>query len=850
MVHRSCFVLLCTILVVPEASRAQVQGESAVSAANYRLAARFAPYRIQDLIYSTTVSPRYIENSEKFWYEWETSSGSVYYIVDPVAQTKRLIFDNDQIAAELTRITRDPWDGQHLPIRRIRFVDENTLQFEVESSQDEEVEDQEEDEEQEEEQQEEERQRRPQTKKKVHHFEYDVNTRTLRELDDWEAPDNHPSWASVSPDGATVVFARNHNLFMMTGADYAQFLEARRGKSGDEADEAEEDIEVDETQLTTDGEEHFSYAVAERGDTDVEREKNKDKRKRTPISWSRDSGRFAIIRQDRRDVGELWVIHAVGNDRPELESYKYDMPGEENATEEELQIYDLQTREMVRVQAAAFQDQDLSILSARQFIYPDSDEPRRSLWLSPNADQLYFVRMSRDRYRVDVAVADASTGTIRVLIEERLNTYLETRRLELLQNGDMVWWSERDGWAHLYRFGPDGALRNRLTAGPWSVRSVVGIDEARGYVYFQANGREPGEDPYYQHLYRVSLDGSGLRLLDPGDFDHRVSMGESTRFFVDNYSRVNTAPASALYDANGQRVMDLETADFSKLGEAGYQFPEPYTVKAADGVTDLYGVMYKPFDFDSSKVYPIVAYVYPGPQTESVSKFFSTNRYETALAQFGMIVITVGNRGGHPARSKWYHNYGYGNLRDYGLADKKTAIEQLADRHAFVDIDRVGIYGHSGGGFMSTAAMLVYPDFFKVAVSSSGNHNNDVYNRWWSETHHGVKEVVDDSGKVTFEYEIEKNSDLAKNLKGHLLLTTGDIDNNVHHAGTFRMAEALIRANKRFDFFVFPGQRHGYGNMSDYWFWLRAEYFVEHLLGDLHWSPDIIQLNLEREETR
>jgi dipeptidyl aminopeptidase/acylaminoacyl peptidase len=211
-------------------------------------------------------------------------------------------------------------------------------------------------------------------------------------------------------------------------------------------------------------------------------------------------------------------------------------------------------------------------------------------------------------------------------------------------------------------------------------------------------------------------------------------------------------------------------------------------------------------------------------------------------------VITIGNRGGNPARSKWYHNYGYGNLRDYGLADKKTAIEQLADRHDWIDIDRVGIYGHSGGGFMSTAAMLVFPDFFKVAVSSSGNHNNDVYNLNWSEKHHGIKENTR-GDSTTFEYQIERNSDLARNLKGHLMLTTGDIDNNVHHAGTFRVADALIRANKRFDLFVFPGQRHGYGNMSDYWFWLRAEYFVQHLLGDTRWDVNIAELNNEREQT-
>jgi dipeptidyl aminopeptidase/acylaminoacyl peptidase len=823
-----------------------------VEEANYRQAGRFAPYKLQELIYSTSVTPQWIEGTERFWYEWETSDGKFFFLVDPVAGSKRELFDRDRIAAELTRITKDPWDAQHLPIREIKFLDTNTLQFEVESSQEDlerEVEyDEEEDREQWQEREED--RDRPRYEKIVFHFVYDVNTQSLRELEDWEAPDDHPEWASVSPDGEMVVFARSQNLFSMSGEDYRRILDARRGKKGRAAERAEDSIAVEEVQLTTDGEDHYSYAVFDRGDTDVEREKSKDMRKRTRVSWSKDSRRFALVRSDRRESGELWVIHSVGNDRPELETYKYDMPGEENVSQSEILIYDIESREMIEVRADAFEDQSLSISSARQFIYPASDEPRRTLWLANNSDQLYFTRSSRDLRRIDVCVADANTGEVQVLIEERLNTYVEMQRLELLQSGDLLWWSERDGWAHIYRFGSDGTLRNRLTEGPWSVRQIVGIDEQRGLVYFLANARESGEDPYYQHLYRVNLNGSGLALIDPGDFDHRVSMSESSRFFVDNYSRVNTTPSSALLDSRGRIIMDLEVADFSKLFEAGYQFPEPYTVKAADHVTDLYGVIYKPFDFDPEKTYPIVAYVYPGPQRERVSKSFSTNRYETALAQFGIIVVTVGNRGGHPARSKWYHNYGYGNLRDYGLADKKAAIEQLADRFEFIDIDRVGIYGHSGGGFMSTAAMLVYPDFFKVAVSSSGNHNNDVYNRRWSEKHHGVKEVVDSSGNITFEYDIEKNSELAENLQGHLLLTTGDEDNNVHMAGTLRMAEALIRANKRFDFFIFPGQRHGYGDMGDYWFWLRAEYFVKHLLGDERGAADIWELNVEKEQTR
>ena len=838
----------------PLTAQAQDQAAASTEGPNYRLAGRFAPYKIQELIHSTSVQPNWIENSERFWYSWETNDGRSYHLVDPQAGTKTEIFDNDRIAAELTRITLDPWDGKHLPIRRIRFIDENTLQFEVESSQDEEqgedeeLEEQERDQEQD--QEEEEREGQDSTDKKVFHFEYDVSTRTLRELNNFESPDNHPSWASVSPDGQTVVFARNHNLYTMSGGDYALILDARRGESGDDADDAEEDVEVEETQLTTDGEEHYSYAVGDRGPTDTEREKDKDERKRAPVSWSKDSRRIAMIRNDRRQSQNLWVIHSTGNKRPELETYKYDMPGDTTVAQPEILIYDLEERKLVKVKTEGWKDQTLSLFNQRQFIYPDSEEPRRALWLSDGSDEVYFRRRSRDQHRIDVMVADASTGAVRALIQERLNTYVEFLPLERLASGDMLWWSERDGWAHLYRFGPDGALRNRLTEGPFSVRNIVGVDEARGIVYFMANAREADEDPYYQHLYRVNLDGTDLQLLDPGSFDHRTSMGESRRFFIDNFARVNSVPASALFDASGRKIMDLEVADFTALIEAGYQFPEPYAVKADDGITDLYGNIYRPFDFDPEKSYPIIAFVYPGPQTESVSKFFSTNASETALAQFGFIVITVGNRGGHPARSKWYHNYGYGNLRDYGLADKKAAIEQLSDRYDYIDIDRVGIYGHSGGGFMSTAAMLVYPDFFKVAVSSSGNHDNDVYNANWSEKHDGIEEVVDEEEQVTFEYDIDRNSDLAANLKGRLLLTTSDEDNNVHPAGTLRMAEALIKANKRFDFFVFPGQRHGYGSMSDYWFWLRAEYFVDHLLGNGRWSADVTELQVERPKTR
>ena len=290
---------------------------------------------------------------------------------------------------------------------------------------------------------------------------------------------------------------------------------------------------------------------------------------------------------------------------------------------------------------------------------------------------------------------------------------------------------------------------------------------------------------------------------------------------------------TALYDNNGRKILDLETADLSRLFAAGYKFPEIFKAKADDGITDIYGVMYKPFDFDSTKKYPLIEYVYPGPQTEANNSSFSKSFDRTdRLAQFGFIVITLGNRGGHPSRSKWYHNYGYGNLRDYGLADKKVVAQQLAAIHPYIDIDKVGIHGHSGGGFMSAAAMLMYPDFFKVAVSNAGNHENNIYNRWWSEKHHGVLEEITAKGDTVFKYSIPTNSQVAKNLKGKILLTTGEIDNNVHPANTMRLVNALIRANKRFDLLVLPTQRHGYGDMSEYFFWRMGDYFCEFLIGD------------------
>jgi dipeptidyl aminopeptidase/acylaminoacyl peptidase len=803
-----------------------------VTKANYQAAARFSPKKIEKLIFSTNVDPHWLKKSDRFWYMYETSDGKKWWIVDPVKGEKKALFDNADLAAKITRIVLDPFDAQHLGLDSMRFIkDENWIQFEVKSSQEIEKKDTTA-----------KKGTPPVKEKKIFYFEYNLTTGELNLLADFKKPKRKPTWASISPDGNTILFGRNYNLFWMDKDNY------------DKALKNEEDSSIVEHALTKDGIENYSYYsdgnLSGNGDNNVDKEKNKNKRKSVFAYWSPDSKHFVLERTDNRKVKDLWVINSLSDPRPTLETYKYWMPGEKESPVDHVYLFDVPAQTNKEMVLSLFKDQNISIWADPGKINTRDDDFRPVKWLGTN-DKFYFTRTSRDLKKVDVCVAEVASGTVKPLIEERFNTYIETRRLGLVNEGkEFIQWSERDGYAHFYLYDENGKLKNQITSGTYHVENVLGIDDAKRILYFTGNGKENGEDPYYLHAYKVNFDGSGLKLLNPGEYEHAVNMNDGKTFFVDNYSKVNTIPKSTLYAADGRKVMDLETADLSSLFSTGYKFPQTFKVKADDGITDIYGVMYKPFDFDSTKKYPVIEYVYPGPQTEAVNKAFSRSMDRTErLAQLGFVVITMGNRGGHPSRSKWYHNFGYGNLRDYGLADKKACAEQLADRYPYIDINRVGIHGHSGGGFMSTAAMLVYPDFFKVAVSSSGNHDNSIYNRWWSEQHHGVKETIGEKGDTTFLYNIEKNQDLVKNLKGHLMLSTGDIDNNVNPANTIRVANALIKANKRFDLVLLPGQRHGYGDMVEYFFWRMADYFTQYLMGDKTERPvDIEEMNREIEQ--
>ena len=787
-----------TLLAV--SGMAQSRQERMVRTPNYELAERFSAKRIGQMVFSTSVRPVWFRNGDKFLYAWKTSDGTQYYIADPKAGKTEPVFDMDKLAMQITEIMRDPFDAKHLPISNISIDPENDgfLKFDIKST----------------------KEKTDTTgkatgEKLTYHFRYEIAGKKLT-YDTADKKEKYPDWANVSPDGLTGVYMKNSNLF------YMDTLNLRK------AAEDPKDSTLVEHRITSDGYKDFCYGINNySGNTEADTTKRVFP---SELVWSPDSRHIAVMRWDMAPLKDFWVINSLTQPRPTLETYKYQMPGEPGP-KGHLYVFSTSDWTSRQVKINAFKDQDLIIQPDVRTTDDQFDEFYGSRWLGDD-NGFYLTRMSRDLKRMDICYVCVDSDSTRTVISERMNTYVESRQTRLLDGGrKLIHWSERNGWANLYLYNADGTLIRNLTEGAYHVDDVLAVNEKEGYVLFRACGKEKGENPYQMHVYRVSLQGGEPKMLDIPDMNIDAIASDDGKYFIANYSRVDYKPASALFDAAGKKVCDLGEADFSLLFAAGYKFPERFKVKAADGITDLYGAIYKPFDFDSTKVYPICDYVYPGPQVEANNISWSRGFTRTdRLAQLGFIVITVGNRGGHPDRSKWYHNYGYGNLRDYGLEDQKYAIQQLGARYSWIDLNRVGIHGHSGGGFMSTAAMLKYPDFFKAAVSCAGNHDNSIYNRWWSEQHHGITEKVE-AGDTTFVYSIETNPEIASNLKGHLMLVHGDIDNNVHPANTIRVVNALIRANKRFDMLILPGQRHGFGDMNEYFFWRMADYYCEWLMG-------------------
>jgi dipeptidyl-peptidase-4 len=598
----------------------------------------------------------------------------------------------------------------------------------------------------------------------------------------------------LSPDRNRAVFIRDFNLWVRDVAS---------GK---------------ETRLTKDGVKDFGYATDNAGWTRSDR---------PVVLWSPDSKKIATFQHDARGVAEMYLVHtAVGH--PTLEAWKYPFAGDDKIFQISRVIIDVDNARVVRLDMPA--DPHRSSLCD----HVQCDGTFADVQWSADSTQLAFISSSRDHKRATLRVADAATGKVRDVIDEKVETYFEGGNDRpnwrfLPASNEVIWFSERDNWGNLYLYDlGTGRLKNRITSGAGNVSQTLRVDEKNRVVYFLGVGKEGGRDPYFVHLYRVGLDGNNLTLLTPEDATHDVSMSPSGRFFVDSYSRPEIPPTVILRDNDGKLLNTLDKADVSRLVAAGWKPVTPITVKARDGVTDLYGLLYKPSNFDPAKKYPIVNRIYPGPQTGSVGRrnFSSARNDSQALAELGFIVVEIDGMG-TPWRSKKFHDAYFGNMGDNTLADQVAGMKDLAQRYPWIDIDRVGIWGHSGGGYATADAMFRYPDFFKVGIAEAGNHDNRNYEDDWAEKWQGL---LVHKTETTTNYDNQANQLVARNLKGKLLLAHGTTDSNVPPDNTLLVVNELIKANKDFDLLLLPNRDHGFAN-EPYMIRRRWDYFVKNLLG-------------------
>ena len=606
-----------------------------------------------------------------------------------------------------------------------------------------------------------------------------------------------PPNAVVSPDSTRAAFIRDWNLWVKDLAS---------GR---------------ETQLTTDGVKDFGYATDNAGWIHSDR----------PILlWSPDSRKIATFQQDERGVGDMYVVETrVGH--PVLQAWHYPLPGDSVITTIQRVIVDLAGPKVVRLQMPA--DQHRSTLCDHIACSFGPGGGWADVYWSPDASRLVFVSTSRDHRDEKLRVADAATGQVRDVFEEQVKDFFESgfnkvNWQPLWATSEVLWYSERSDWGHLYLYDlASGRLKSQLDSGAWKVLQVLRVDEASRTIWFTAAGREGG-DPHFRRLYSERMDGTHLQLLTPEDGDHDVTLAPDGRYFVDSWSKPDVPPATVLRDAAGKLVLTLQAADISRLVATGWKPPLPFTVKARDGKTDLYGLMYRPTNFDSTRRYPIVNNVYPGPQTGSVGtrSFVAARGDCQALAELGFVVVQL-DAMGTPMRSHSFMAAYYGDMGDNGLPDQVAAMQQLARRYPWIDVDRAGIYGHSGGGFAAADAMFRYPDFFKVGVSEAGNHDNREYEDDWGEKWQGL--LTTGPGGTT-DYDNQANQLQAQNLKGKLLLAHGTTDDNVPPYNTLLVVDALIKANKDFDLLLLPNRRHGFGG-EPYMVRRRWDYFVRYLLG-------------------
>jgi len=606
-------------------------------------------------------------------------------------------------------------------------------------------------------------------------------------------PSPNPRYVA-SPDGKKLAFIRDWNLWVRDSVSKA------------------------ETQLTNDGVKDFGYA------TDNAGWRHSD---RPIILWSPDSKKIATFQQDQRQVSDMHLVNTkVG--APRLDSWKYPLPEDKQVIMIHRLIIEIESQKMIRFNIPPDPRRGTlcdDISCTGKF---DDNE-----W-SPDGSKLFFVSTSRDHKSAKARIADAATGTVTEIMEEVVATQYESGRgainwRYLPATNEFLWYSERDDWGHLYLYDINGKLKNQVTTGAFVVTQLRFVDAKNRLLYFEAKGKEAGRDPYFTHFYSIDFTGKNLRLLTPEDGHHQIQFSPDFHCFIDTYSKPNMPAVHVLRDRKGKSIVTLEKTDITRLTKTGWKPPVPIKVKSANGRWDLYGLMYTPTHLDTTKKYPVINYIYPGPQGGSVgSRAFTASRVDhQALSELGFVVVQIDGTC-NPDRSKSFHDACYGNMQTNTLEDQIAGMQQLARIHPYMDLSRVGIWGHSGGGFATATALFRYPDFFKVGISESGNHDNRNYEDDWGERYNGLMSEVDDSGESNYGH--QANQLMAKELKGKLLLAHGGLDDNVPPYNTYLVVEALIKANKDFDLIIFPNARHGYGGDSYYMMRRRWDYFVKHLL--------------------
>ncbi len=753
-----------------------------ITAADYARAEKFMGYYTNELVFGGQVYPGWMTN-DRFWFRTTTPRGAEFLVVDPARGTREPAFDQAKVAAALSAAAGRRYDASTLPFAAIELSDDlKTVSFDAAGR----------------------------------HFSCDVGGAKC--TDEGAAtnrgrgfgrgfgrggggrggaggPNGGPP-LNVSPDGKQGVFIRDWNLWvrdMATGQ---------------------------ERQLTHDGVDNFGYA------TDNAGWKHSDQ---AIGLWSPDSKEFATYQQDQRHDGDMYlVVTNVGH--PTLQAWKYPLPGDSIITMIQRVIVNVADGDVVRLKMPPDQHRT----SICDDVACSGNTLSDAEW-SPDSKSLMFLSTSRDHQDEHLRVADAATGHVRDVLEEKSRDFFESgynmvNWHYLPESNQVIWYSARTNWGQLYMYDlTTGRLEHPITQGDFAVLQVLRVDRDHKVLYFTATGREKG-DPYFQYLYRVNFDGTGFRLLTPDSANHVIQFAPDGRYFVDTYSTPQTPAVAVLRNDEGKAIVQLDRQDIAKLLATGWKPPKTIIVKARDGKTDLYGLMFTPTHMVPGRKYPIVNHIYPGPQTGSVGtrSFVSARGDDQALAELGFVVVEI-DAMGTPMRSHSFQAEYYGHMgTDNGLPDQVTGMKQLAARYPFIDIDRAGIYGHSGGGFATADAMFRYPDFFKVGISESGNHDQAEYEDDWGEKWQGLN-VRLPNGSMS--YDAQSNESVAKNLKGHLLLAHGTIDDNVPPYNTLLVVDSLIKYNKDFDLLLIPNVHHGYGAATNYMTRRRWDYFVRYLMG-------------------